>query len=228
MLDTASHTMDPMTTTTPSTRQSSIAAWVIESGVEESFRGLSYAVAIISTLHGKVGLYANPTDRRCYRLIARPLVATLADMTLNQLQTLQESLAVATAVAVFKQVMFRHAGLFVQSLHLGNNSMQQQKLNDDESQDGCIVGLGNIYEPYFYHEHLFLRGDPKRSYFEGAPALAGPTLGVALGAQDGGRVKPKTFETQALVKGLQGILRESGNNDDVWQLAGCSVDALAG
>lgn len=121
--------------------ETKIPEWVIDSGVLESFRKLDYAVAVITTRYGPVGLYANPADQQCYRLIARLLVDKPEDIRLNEIQSLEESLAVSTAVAVLKQVVFKHSGLFVQSLHLGNNSMQF----DAKSSAG--VGLGTLHEP---------------------------------------------------------------------------------
>lgn len=195
-----------------------IPTWVFDSGVESSFRTLDYSIAVISTPHGRVGLYTNPTDRRCYSLIVRTLVPTADQMILNQLHSLEESLAVGMAVAVLKQVLFRRTGLFVQSLHLGNNSMRSTTEGD--------VGLGNAHEPYFYHVHLLARGDPVRSYFDGAPELAGPPLGVAFRPQDGNHARPTDVETAAIVRGFRRVLMESRPHDTIWEYSGCSVDTI--
>lgn len=191
--------------------------WVIESGVEESFRKLSYAIAVVVTPYGRVGLYANPKDQRCYRMIARLLVKDPSDLHLNAFHSLDESLAVGMAVAVTKQVVFETTGLFVQSMHLGNNSMCSTSITGRGD-----VGLATEQESYFYHEHLILRGDPTRSYFPGATALGGPPLGTAFAAQ-GRRVEPTPESLNAVVDGTKNVLRQR-KQEGIWERAGCLLD----
>lgn len=197
--------------------ETKIPEWVIDSGVLESFRKLDYAVAVITTRYGPVGLYANPADQQCYRLIARLLVDKPEDIRLNEIQSLEESLAVSTAVAVLKQVVFKHSGLFVQSLHLGNNSMQF----DAKSSAG--VGLGTLHEPYFYHEHLLLRaGDPDLEYLEGAGPIGGPPIGTSFTAQ-GVHAGKSTKQLAAFVNCMKKVLDESRADKD-WKKAECSLN----
>jgi len=181
---------------------------------------------IVSTPHGHVGIYSNPTDQRCYRLIAR-LVVEEEDpssmMRVNKFHTLEESLAVAMAVAVLKQVIFHQCHLFVQSLHLGNNSMYEKKKTDDTIK----IGLGKTGEPYFYHEHLLLRGDPTQTYFRGASALGGPPLGTAFAAQ-GSRVRPQPEQLAAIVQGLKNVLKESSSHQDIWKQSNCVLEVIDG
>jgi len=220
-------------------RSSSIPAWVIESGVESSFRQLHFAIAVISVRLPKddddgtppkmVGVYANPTDLQCYRMIARVLETDEAHLRvkLNGMHSLEDSLAVSTAVAVLKQILWQQTGLFVQSLHLGNNSMRPIYEDGVEAK----VGLGNDHEPYFYHEHLLCRGgDPQQAYLSQAapddvddvsdmPVLGGPPLGTAYEAQQQKRgISPS--HVCAVVRGMQHALRgallsaQSGKNGE--------------
>lgn len=234
-------------------QNSSIPAWVIESGVESSFRRLPYAIAVISVrlpIHDDdnnpppskmVGLYANPTDLQCYRMIARVLESNEAHLRakLNGMHSLEDSLAVSTAVAVLKQILWQQAGLFVQSLHLGNNSMRPVY------EDGVVakLGLGNDHEPYFYHEHLLCRGgDPQQAYLSMGdeartaemPVLGGPPLGTAFEAQQQKRASsPSPKHICAVMRGMQHALREaltlsaqSGNADNGDKNQSAAVDQL--
>ena len=168
--------------------------------MEETFRNLTHAIPIARRAGWRVCQSDGST------LLSIHCSAVSVQTTkggFSQLQTF--------AVTILKQVIFH---LFVQSLHLGNNSMRQVPSNIDSNDDKNdqiithnVADLGNGHEPYVYHEHLFLRGNPKHSYFVDAPVLEGPSLGVSFGAQDAkGKMVSSSTQIQSIVKGLKNVL----------------------
>jgi hypothetical protein len=176
---------------------------VIDCGVLKSSKNLWYSLVVVEVLLDDdddddnntpcnaglnattntqyIGIYLNPTDSRCYRMIARPLCLQTTDLAFNRDDDLSNPISTSIAVALVGKSMRESTGLFVQSLHLGNNSMVSG--SDGELQ------LGNDKEPYFHHVHYLLcRGNPELAYFEGALVLGGPPIGVAFQAQGKGRV----------------------------------------
>lgn len=209
--------------------------WAVASGVAATFRHLPYAVAIATVPPAavssppqqpptRVALYLNPTETTCYRMLARVLYDAPDDIPFNAMHAAGDVVAVATATAAFAAALRQATGLFVQTLHLGNNSMACDPATGD-------VVLGTDHEPYFYHVHLLCRGNPDRVYFpspcaaagadtdqgddgdatadahgDGAPRLGGPAVGVNFSVQHANKQPPTATELAALRRGMQRVV----------------------
>lgn len=210
--------------------------WAVESGLHSAFARSWNAVGVIgvnlplrggtipesaekeplvsSTSHASqlanngarswVGIALNPTDARCYRMIARLLYDDASQIPFNRHHTIDEAVAVQSACAIVSNAVYRTTGLFVQTLHLGNNSMTLDTASTGEE---AALRLGKPDEPYFYHCHLLCRGNPLRSYFDNAPELRGPPVGVPLDIATG-KVAWDADDPAAiaLVRGLRSVL----------------------
>jgi len=153
------------------------APWAIETGVESSFVNLARALCVVS-LKGidiKVGVYLNPTDSTYYRMIVRALVETPEQIRFNSFPDPDEQDAVLRTSAILQRIFYDNLDLYCQFVQLGNNS---------QSMVGGDLQLGNAKEPYFYHTHIFCRGDPDRHYLgPDLPALGGVPVGKEASAQ---------------------------------------------
>ena len=193
--------------------------WAVQSGVVDSFISLPYALCVASVGRAgsgdalRVGLYMNPVDSSCYRMIARVLYDMPSDIPFNQYHSPGEALAVAEVVALASATLYDRTRLFVQTMLLGNNS----QVADPES--GEIV-LGSDHEPYFYHVHLICRGNPDRCYFEGSDKLGGPPIGDVFAVRDHRKADVSSSGFQATRKGIAANLKTST------QLASMAVFAV--
>ena len=157
--------------------------WAITSGVTATFTALPFAVAIV-TVPGisraagrsatRIGVYLNPSDARCYRMLLRPLADSVDALPLNQFPSLDDSAALGVAAAVVGDLLWKQCRLYGQSHQLGNNS------HATRTADGEIDLCGNSHEPYFCHVHLLFRGNPEKQYHPGLPKLQGPPIGEAF------------------------------------------------
>ena len=182
--------------------------WSVQSGLLESFMSLPYAVCVVSVGNDetggpfRVGLYMNPVDSSCYRMIARVLYSKPGDIPFNRHSSPAVAIAVGEVVALGSAALYDRTNLFVQSMHLGNNSQVADPVS------GEIV-LGSDHEPYFYHVHLICRGNPGRSYFEGSDKLGGPPIGEIFGVRDHRKSDVMSSGFQAVRKGIAAVLKTS-------------------
>ena len=170
--------------------------WAVASGVEATFRALPYAVAVVAVpgpplpppLAGadepaptaaapgatRVGVYLNPSDARCYRMLLRPLVPHPAALPFNVFPSMADAAALGVASAAIGDLMWRRCGLYLQTYQLGNNSQTPR------DGDGELALTGDAHEPYFAHVHGVWRGNPETAYHPRLPRLGGPPIGEAF------------------------------------------------
>lgn len=124
-------------------------------------------------------LMLNATDARDYRGIARLVTEKEEDITttFNRQYTIDETLALFTALTIFSQA-YQNLGLVCQISIAGNNSQSTDK--------NGFTQIGNEDEPSLLHGHTIGRGDPKTAFI-GNVTLKGPKNGLEFNLRGNGK-----------------------------------------
>lgn len=154
-----------------------VPEWAMLSCVASSFMRLSNAVAVVlvtlsATKKVQCGVLLNPTDQRCYRMLVLRLYESVEEVPFNQMHTAETAIAVQLASVCVAEKLREATVLFVQSCHLGNNSL---RITTALRPEHSVIEFGRPNEPYFYHVHLICRGNPKAAYLSefGSDAILG-------------------------------------------------------